>query len=281
MGDTLISINNLAEVLQSRGYLAEAEPLCRQALEGFRQTLGGCHPSTLTSIRNLARLSKEQKRFAEAETLCRQALEGRRTALGDNHPDTLASITDLAQLIDAKSDDLGNSDRCCEIAMFKCDLGMDCNECHQAADARPMQPHDPHGDEPGNSERCCGIAMLKCDHGMNCSDCHQAAYTQPMQSHDPHGDELCKVGRGQPCLSPDQCLTRMPHVLVPNEACNHASVIGCSDGCVEPPRAPVSDEDDEVGFLRWEAAAESKNTCCTRLHQCLRSFGNVILRTRA
>jgi hypothetical protein len=40
-------------LLYAKGDLAAAEPLCREALEVERETLGDRHPSTLGSISNL------------------------------------------------------------------------------------------------------------------------------------------------------------------------------------------------------------------------------------
>ena len=40
-------MNNLAGVLQARGKVDEAEPLCRQVLEARRRALGAEHPDTL------------------------------------------------------------------------------------------------------------------------------------------------------------------------------------------------------------------------------------------
>ncbi|OCK97424.1 uncharacterized protein K441DRAFT_546848, partial [Cenococcum geophilum 1.58] len=51
---TLISVSNLALVLQYQGRYKEAEQINRQALEGREKMLGKEHPSTLTSVSNLA-----------------------------------------------------------------------------------------------------------------------------------------------------------------------------------------------------------------------------------
>ena len=52
--DTLVSVNNLASVLQYQGNYEEAEQMNRRALEGKEKALGKEHPSTLTSVNNLA-----------------------------------------------------------------------------------------------------------------------------------------------------------------------------------------------------------------------------------
>ena len=56
------SINNLAGLLDSQGRLEEAEPLCRSALQGSENNLGGHHPQTLASINNLAVLLRARGR---------------------------------------------------------------------------------------------------------------------------------------------------------------------------------------------------------------------------
>ena len=54
--DTLVSVNNLANLLQAKGDYAGAEPLYRRVLEAQERTLGKEHPDTLTSVNNLANL---------------------------------------------------------------------------------------------------------------------------------------------------------------------------------------------------------------------------------
>ena len=51
--DTLISINNMATLLEDMGKLEEARPLYEEALQARRETLGDRHPDTLASIYNL------------------------------------------------------------------------------------------------------------------------------------------------------------------------------------------------------------------------------------
>jgi tetratricopeptide (TPR) repeat protein len=63
---TLISVNNVAVLLQDQGRLKEAQPLYERALDGKEKELGPNHPSTLTSVNNLARLLKAQGRLQEA-----------------------------------------------------------------------------------------------------------------------------------------------------------------------------------------------------------------------
>src|SRR3954452_20280076 len=48
--DTLISMNNLAELYRSQGRYGEAEPLYAEPLQLYRGVLGPRHPNTLTSM---------------------------------------------------------------------------------------------------------------------------------------------------------------------------------------------------------------------------------------
>ena len=52
-----------------QGRLAEAEPLLREALAGYRCELGDTHPDTLASINNYASLLSDQGKLDEAAPL--------------------------------------------------------------------------------------------------------------------------------------------------------------------------------------------------------------------
>ena len=86
------TLKTLASELQAQGKYDEAEPLCREALELDRQTLGSRHEYTLTSINNLGNLLRDKGDLTAAEPLSREALEASRETLGDRHPDTLLSL---------------------------------------------------------------------------------------------------------------------------------------------------------------------------------------------
>jgi hypothetical protein len=83
----------------AKGDLAAAEALCREALEGRRETLGNRHPHMFTSINSLGGLLLAKGDLAAAEPLLREAVEGLRATLGSGHPDTLASIGNLRRLL--------------------------------------------------------------------------------------------------------------------------------------------------------------------------------------
>ncbi|KAH7131167.1 P-loop containing nucleoside triphosphate hydrolase protein [Dactylonectria macrodidyma] len=97
--DTLISINNLASVLQYQGKYEEAEQMNRRALDASEKVLGREHPDTLISISNLAEVLGYQGKYEEAEQMNRRALGAREKVLGREHPDTLISISHLAEVL--------------------------------------------------------------------------------------------------------------------------------------------------------------------------------------
>ena len=105
--DTLMSMNNLANLLKAKGDHAGAEPLLRRAVEAMERTLGKEHPDTLGSVNNLADLLKAKGDYAGAEPLYRRALEARERTLGKEHPDTLGSVNNLAVLLHKKGDYTG------------------------------------------------------------------------------------------------------------------------------------------------------------------------------
>ena len=109
-------IGSLVHHLIDQGQLGEAEPLCREALEGRRRTQGEDHPDTLHSLNDLANLLKNRGRLGEAEALHREALEGRRRALGSDHSETLHSVSNVAILL-CEQGKLGKAEPLCREAM--------------------------------------------------------------------------------------------------------------------------------------------------------------------
>jgi tetratricopeptide (TPR) repeat protein len=97
--DTLMSMSNLALVLNSQGKYEEAEAMDRQTLAQREKVLGPEHPSTLMSMNNLAGVLDRQGKYEEAEAMDRQTLAQREKVLGPEHPDTLMSISNLALVL--------------------------------------------------------------------------------------------------------------------------------------------------------------------------------------
>jgi hypothetical protein len=73
------------------GQHAEAEPLFRQVLEGYRRQLGPDHPDTLACMQDLGELYRALGRYEEVVALLQQVLEGRRR-LGPVQAETLGGM---------------------------------------------------------------------------------------------------------------------------------------------------------------------------------------------
>ncbi len=96
---TLVSHNNLAEILRAQGDLSGARGLQERALEIRRRVLGDENPDTLTAMNNLAGTLWAQGDLPGARGLEEKALEIRSRLLGDEHPDTLTSMNNLAETL--------------------------------------------------------------------------------------------------------------------------------------------------------------------------------------
>ncbi len=83
-------MRNMGSLLYSQGRLNEAEPLCREALEGERQVLGNEHPETLKSIGNMGSLLRSEGKLAEADPYYREAMAAAERLRVDIAGDALA-----------------------------------------------------------------------------------------------------------------------------------------------------------------------------------------------
>ncbi|KAL9104796.1 MAG: hypothetical protein Q9163_000294 [Psora crenata] len=99
---TLLSMNNLAGVLNSLGNYEEAEAIHRQTLALRESVLGKEHPDTLTSMSNLASVLSSQSKYNEAEAISRRTSILRESVLGKEHPNTLTSINNLALILSSQ-----------------------------------------------------------------------------------------------------------------------------------------------------------------------------------
>ncbi len=97
--DRLGVLSDLAGVYQEEGRFEDAEPLAREALDGFRRAQGENHADTLTAKNNLAFLLHSLGRLDDAETLYRETLDRQRELLGEENRGTLSSKGNLAQLL--------------------------------------------------------------------------------------------------------------------------------------------------------------------------------------
>jgi len=101
---TLISLDNLAGLLYSKGDYMGAEPLHRRALEACERVLGKEHPDTLACVNNLSAVLKSKGDIAGAEPLIRRTVETCERVLGKDHPNTLTSVYNLGELLNSKGD---------------------------------------------------------------------------------------------------------------------------------------------------------------------------------
>jgi tetratricopeptide (TPR) repeat protein len=105
--DTIISVHNLALLLEAKGDYAGAESLYRRTLEVQERTLGKEHPDTLVNINNLAVILQNKGDYPGAEPLFRRALEVSARTLGKEHPNTLVIVNNLARLLQDTGDYAG------------------------------------------------------------------------------------------------------------------------------------------------------------------------------
>jgi tetratricopeptide (TPR) repeat protein len=101
-GDTVVSINILAYMLEMQGKLDEAMPLRHEAVEKSRRVLGEEHPDTQVAVSNMGYLLKKLGRLAEAEPYYREAFETFTRVLGKQHPYSLTSTSNLGAVVVAR-----------------------------------------------------------------------------------------------------------------------------------------------------------------------------------
>jgi tetratricopeptide (TPR) repeat protein len=85
-------MNNLAQVYQDEGRLAEAESLQRGVADADSRILGPEHPFTLADRGNMAKLYQLEGKYREAEAEFRHVLDAQRRVSGNDRPDTLTTI---------------------------------------------------------------------------------------------------------------------------------------------------------------------------------------------
>jgi tetratricopeptide (TPR) repeat protein len=96
--ETAKILNNLAQLYESMGEYAKAEPLYKEALEIRQNVLGPQHFATAESLNKLAVLYQDMGVYAKAEPLYQEALRIRQKVLGSEHVDTAWSFNNLAEL---------------------------------------------------------------------------------------------------------------------------------------------------------------------------------------
>lgn len=95
------SLNNLGNILTTRGAYAEAEQMHREAYALRQAAFGETHPETANSLLRLAIALQHQGRFAEAESLATRSLVIKRSVLGSRHPEIAGDERTLAAIVQA------------------------------------------------------------------------------------------------------------------------------------------------------------------------------------
>lgn len=95
---TSASLGNLALLLHTKGDLAGAEKLCRQALATAIRGAGPKSHAAATCFNNLGGILVDKGGPAEARRAYQQALDVMREVLGDEHPDVATALINLAAL---------------------------------------------------------------------------------------------------------------------------------------------------------------------------------------
>jgi tetratricopeptide (TPR) repeat protein len=96
---TLSSKVQVGMVLADRGRLADAEPLIREAYEGFHALLPKDAPERLQSAGSLGYVLEMRGNLKDAERYIGEALEGLRRTAGDDSQDTINAISDMGVLL--------------------------------------------------------------------------------------------------------------------------------------------------------------------------------------
>jgi len=112
--DTVISMNNMADLHDSMGHRDLALPLFHDTLQRSRRVLGNRHPYTLDTMARLGNslvLCGESER-AEGIALLEEAVAGQTAVLGAGHPDAAAADAQFARnaLHSAKNDESEESE---------------------------------------------------------------------------------------------------------------------------------------------------------------------------
>ena len=90
-------------------FIAEAEPIFRQALASKEAALGPDHPSVATTLSSLGRLLQRLGDYTGAEVALRRALEIRET-LGPEHLLVAKSLYNLGRLLQDRGEQGAASD---------------------------------------------------------------------------------------------------------------------------------------------------------------------------
>ncbi|MCZ6835224.1 MAG: serine/threonine-protein kinase [Planctomycetota bacterium] len=98
---TLISIDNLINLLLQMERLDEAAEMLALTHEAKKRVLGDEHPETMRTLTHLGSLNHRRGFDDEALAILESHLENCRRVLGDDHPDTLTVMNNLAAIYKA------------------------------------------------------------------------------------------------------------------------------------------------------------------------------------
>ena len=92
------TLNDLGEALRMQAKYAEAEPLCRRALQILEKTLGPDHLDIAPVLNTLGLVYASQGKYTLAEQVHKRSLAIKEKALGPEHPNITRSLRNLARL---------------------------------------------------------------------------------------------------------------------------------------------------------------------------------------
>ena len=100
--NTLVSLNNMADVLKQQGNYEEAAVLYQECHAQAVATFGEKDRCALGSLNGLAGIHKCQGHWPQAEALYRECADGLKAVLGEDDPQTLGSLNDLALVLSSR-----------------------------------------------------------------------------------------------------------------------------------------------------------------------------------
>ena len=101
-GETALSTDTVARILNGAGRKDEAEAMFREAIAALTVAYGPDHSYVAISQHNLGALLQERSDWSGAEAAFGEAVRINRASLGPRHPDTLLAATSLARLLNSR-----------------------------------------------------------------------------------------------------------------------------------------------------------------------------------
>ncbi|KAG5351242.1 hypothetical protein C0989_007302 [Termitomyces sp. Mn162] len=101
--NTIMEMENLAEILMQCEKLQEAEDFEQKALNAKIKAFGSSHPETIRSMERLAMILSDAGKGQEAEHLGKQVLKAHREAFGNSHHGIVRPKVNLALIVKIKT----------------------------------------------------------------------------------------------------------------------------------------------------------------------------------